>query len=208
MQQRNWRVYSIMVMFVLLLTSLVIVFVGCNEGDGESKSAGNPVSPVTTVKPEDKTIVQNPSGCSCSDDLYNCENFSTQGDAQACFDNCYASVQDIHALDADKDMAACEEWWGDDYFPSDDPEPTNPPETNPTAVPTANPTAIPTTAAPTPTPVPTSVPTSSPYSCASKKTCTEMASCEEAYYHLNTCGNGSLDRNNDGVPCESICSGG
>ena len=33
----------------------------------------------------------------------------------------------------------------------------------------------------------------------------EMDSCSEAYYYLNTCGVGSLDRDKDGVPCESIC---
>jgi len=32
-----------------------------------------------------------------------------------------------------------------------------------------------------------------------------MLSCEEAYYHLNTCWNWSLDRDNDWIPCESIC---
>jgi len=48
---------------------------------------------------------------------------------------------------------------------------------------------------------------SSKYSCA-KKYCKNMSSCEEAYYKLNTCGHGRLDRDNDGVPCESICPGG
>ena len=207
MQQSKWRVYSIMVMFALLLTSLVLVFAGCNGSDGDSKTAGNPVNPVTTVEPEDKIIVQNPSGCSCSDDLYNCDNFSTQVDAQACFDHCYTSLQpDIHALDADKDKIACEEWWGDGYFSEPTAVPTSKPTQVPTAVPTSKPTPVPTTAAPTP--VPTPVPTSSPYSCATKKSCTEMTSCQEAYYHLNTCGNGSLDRDKDGVPCEDICSGG
>nr|WP_232487260.1 excalibur calcium-binding domain-containing protein [Azotobacter chroococcum] len=32
-----------------------------------------------------------------------------------------------------------------------------------------------------------------------------MASCAEAEFHLSECGNGRLDRNNDGVPCESLC---
>ena len=41
-------------------------------------------------------------------------------------------------------------------------------------------------------------------SCA-KKTCSKIASCSEAYYQLNTCGNKSLDRDRDGIPCETIC---
>ncbi|MCG3860676.1 excalibur calcium-binding domain-containing protein, partial [Psychrobacter sp. Ps5] len=36
------------------------------------------------------------------------------------------------------------------------------------------------------------------------KTCGQMANCAEAQRAL-ACGNGRLDRDNDGVPCESIC---
>ena len=36
------------------------------------------------------------------------------------------------------------------------------------------------------------------------RTCGEMDSCEQAYRALE-CGNGKLDRDNDGIPCESIC---
>ncbi len=43
------------------------------------------------------------------------------------------------------------------------------------------------------------------FSCEDKRSCGTMGSCEEAYYHLNTCGNKKLDRDKDGVPCESIC---
>ena len=39
-----------------------------------------------------------------------------------------------------------------------------------------------------------------------RKTCGSMASCEEAVYKLNTCGQSQLDRNGDGVPCEAICT--
>ncbi|WP_332874493.1 excalibur calcium-binding domain-containing protein [Azotobacter chroococcum] len=45
----------------------------------------------------------------------------------------------------------------------------------------------------------------SAYSCSTKKTCGQMASCEEAQYHLNECGNWRLDRDKDGVPCASLC---
>ncbi|WP_372239854.1 excalibur calcium-binding domain-containing protein [Pseudomonas sp. A-1] len=43
------------------------------------------------------------------------------------------------------------------------------------------------------------------YSCSTKKTCGQMSSCEEAKFHLQQCGNGRLDGNNDGVPCEALC---
>jgi len=43
------------------------------------------------------------------------------------------------------------------------------------------------------------------FSCEDKRNCGTMGSCEEAYYHLNTCGNKRLDNDQDGIPCESIC---
>ncbi|TSB01591.1 excalibur calcium-binding domain-containing protein [Sphingorhabdus contaminans] len=42
-------------------------------------------------------------------------------------------------------------------------------------------------------------------SCGTKRTCGEMASCGEANFYLNQCGLSRLDRDHDGVPCESIC---
>lgn len=51
----------------------------------------------------------------------------------------------------------------------------------------------------------TPISSSSAYNCSTRKTCSQMTNCEEARYHLNECGNSGLDRNNDGVPCESLC---
>lgn len=45
------------------------------------------------------------------------------------------------------------------------------------------------------------------FTCGSKKHCSEMASCEEARHYLTQCGIKTLDRNGDGVPCESLCAG-
>ena len=42
------------------------------------------------------------------------------------------------------------------------------------------------------------------FSCA-RKTCKQISSCAEARYQLNQCGNSKLDRDGDGVPCESLC---
>lgn len=42
-------------------------------------------------------------------------------------------------------------------------------------------------------------------SCGSKRTCGQMNNCSEAKHYLNVCGVSRLDRDNDGVPCESIC---
>lgn len=41
--------------------------------------------------------------------------------------------------------------------------------------------------------------------CGSKTVCSQMESCEEARFFLNTCDLGRLDGDGDGVPCESVC---
>lgn len=43
------------------------------------------------------------------------------------------------------------------------------------------------------------------FDCAGKKYCKQMTSCKEARYRLTVCRDQSLDRDGDGVPCESIC---
>ena len=46
---------------------------------------------------------------------------------------------------------------------------------------------------------------SSGFTCAGKRYCREMTSCEEAKFYLTQCGVRSLDGNHDGVPCETLC---
>jgi endonuclease YncB( thermonuclease family) len=41
--------------------------------------------------------------------------------------------------------------------------------------------------------------------CGAKRTCKEMASCEEAQFYLKECGLGRLDKDQDGTPCEALC---
>lgn len=43
------------------------------------------------------------------------------------------------------------------------------------------------------------------FNCSNKKYCSEMISCEEAYFYLNKCGHTERDGDKDGVPCEKIC---
>ncbi len=47
----------------------------------------------------------------------------------------------------------------------------------------------------------------SSFSCGGKNVCRDMDSCEEAYFYLEQCGLRKLDRDHDGIPCESICGG-
>ena len=44
----------------------------------------------------------------CSRNVYNCADFKTQAEAQAAFDACGGSANDIHKLDADGDGKVCE----------------------------------------------------------------------------------------------------
>ncbi len=39
----------------------------------------------------------------------------------------------------------------------------------------------------------------------SKRLCGQMSDCADAMFHLQHCGVSSLDRDRDGVPCESLC---
>jgi deoxyribonuclease-1 len=75
-------------------------------------------------------------------------------------------------------------------------------------VPTATVPAAPVPAAPVPaTPAVTAPAIVNPsgWTCGTKKTCGEMASCEEATFYLQQCGVKRLDGDGDGVPCASLC---
>jgi len=59
-----------------------------------------------------------------------------------------------------------------------------------------------------PTPKPVTIyaePEKPEYVCSCSKTCSQMISCDEAYYQLNQCGCNKRDGDNDGIPCEDIC---
>ena len=44
------------------------------------------------------------------------------------------------------------------------------------------------------------------WSCGPRRTCSQIGSCDEARWYLQNCPwGGKLDRDNDGIPCESIC---
>lgn len=43
------------------------------------------------------------------------------------------------------------------------------------------------------------------HACGNKRHCKEMANCQEAKYYLSQCGLTGLDRDRDGIPCESLC---
>jgi len=63
----------------------------------------------TTTQPSDTTTTTNPAGeIICSEDTYNCSDFSTHAEAQEVFESCGGISNDIHQPDSDKDGTACE----------------------------------------------------------------------------------------------------
>lgn len=63
-----------------------------------------PVPPAATPAPAIHQAV-----CDCSGNIYNCPNFNTHAQAQACMNYCIAQGRgDIHRLDGDSDGVACE----------------------------------------------------------------------------------------------------
>ncbi|TPK55808.1 excalibur calcium-binding domain-containing protein [Mesorhizobium sp. B2-4-19] len=44
------------------------------------------------------------------------------------------------------------------------------------------------------------------WSCDRRLTCWQISSCDEARWYLDNCSwGGKLDRDSDGIPCESLC---
>jgi len=65
-----------------------------------------PVLPTPTPPPATPPPV---AVCDCSGNIYNCSDFATHAEAQACYEYCKSLGRgDIHRLDRDKDGLACE----------------------------------------------------------------------------------------------------
>jgi hypothetical protein len=47
-----------------------------------------------------------------------------------------------------------------------------------------------------------------PWRCGEQTYCTQMTSCAEAMFHFRSCGLTRLDRDRDGMPCETLCGQG
>lgn len=66
--------------------------------------------PQPTAPPQLPTETPPPAEiCNCSGDLYNCNDFGTHAQAQACYNYCLSLGRgDVHRLDRDNDGVACE----------------------------------------------------------------------------------------------------
>lgn len=79
------------------------------EMQQEARDAGRGLwGPTPTPTPTPMGTPQAPV-CDCSYNRYNCSDFATQAEAQACYDYCISQGRgDIHRLDGDHDGIACE----------------------------------------------------------------------------------------------------
>jgi len=77
----------------------------------------------------------------CSYNRYNCGDFSSQAEAQACYEYCMtATGQDVHDLDRDSDGIACEVYSYPTSTPTATPTETSIPIETPTFTATPTPT--------------------------------------------------------------------
>jgi hypothetical protein len=84
---------------------------------------------------------------------------------------------------------------------------TTPPVSTQNVQPQPTPDTGVTQAAPPPEPATQAPPASSSASCPNMSATCSQLNCDQAYACLRA-GNGRLDRDKDGVPCESVCPGG
>lgn len=80
----------------------------CDQPKQETKTTTP--APTTSPKPASQPKPQptTSSNYICSYNAYNCSDFSTHAEAQAAFEACGGTSNDIHRLDQDKDGIACE----------------------------------------------------------------------------------------------------
>jgi hypothetical protein len=63
---------------------------------------------VPTATPEPSPTPVDAAACNCERNMYDCADFTTQAQAQACFDSCLPTAGDVHFLDSNDDGEACE----------------------------------------------------------------------------------------------------
>ena len=80
---------------------------GICESDNETQTATPQRTPTSAPIPIETTLAKIQS-CSCSSNIYNCADFKTHSEAQACYESCGGVNNDVHGLDRDKDGLACE----------------------------------------------------------------------------------------------------
>ncbi|MHA2404375.1 MAG: thermonuclease family protein [Candidatus Kariarchaeaceae archaeon] len=76
-------------------------FLGVSEFNPYSDWSSNPPQVFESTSEYDSALI-------CSSNVYNCDDFSTQSEAQSIYEFCGGIQTDVHRLDGDKDGIACE----------------------------------------------------------------------------------------------------
>ncbi len=75
---------------------------------GTQRETEQSVDQAGQTSPPQKDLSSIDKQIECSSNVYNCKDFATQAEAQAVFEHCGGSTNDIHRLDGDGDGVACE----------------------------------------------------------------------------------------------------
>lgn len=102
---------------LLLVTALVGMSIACGDAsttlptDSLPTEAGEQAAevPDEVIQPTSAPIDVPAAVCDCSGNLYDCSDFSSKEEAQACYDYCVSITgEDVHRLDGGGDGDACE----------------------------------------------------------------------------------------------------
>lgn len=115
------RKAPVLMLAIVLMAMVVSVVLGGSGDETTFMPMVHNTEPTVTPTPTATTILMIPTptytpttaapeGCTvCTANVYNCSDFSTQAEAQACHDYCFEQVgYDVHQLDGDDDGEACE----------------------------------------------------------------------------------------------------
>jgi hypothetical protein len=104
----NWSV--ILLILGGILTILVLIAVFFIIPHYAEKYFGNKINGnLNNLTNNNTKQVLSNTTYDCSSDIYNCNNFTTQAQAQAVYDYCInTTLGDVNGLDADKNGKACE----------------------------------------------------------------------------------------------------
>ena len=104
---RNWPKIILLTLGVIVLLAVAAYLIFVHDwSEGNNQNTNDNVE----IAIENNCIVASTGeACVCSEDTYNCADFSTQDEAQYVYNYCIdQGAGDVHRLDADGNGKACE----------------------------------------------------------------------------------------------------
>ena len=100
MTQEN-KTSIIIILILIILIGILLYFLTWGRGDRKAAPEDN-IPFIFSGSPDSDTEY------TCSSNTYNCPDFTSHAEAQALFEKCGGTENDVHQLDRDKDGVACE----------------------------------------------------------------------------------------------------